>query len=113
MATIVYLNPTAAPTNITGQNQNTVVATASTANGSDTMQITHGFGLTTTEIAAGWPTVLIQPLNANASGSNWSIASIAANYVGLLKNNSTASGESSSTTPQIQVAVSRPHSIMR
>jgi predicted O-methyltransferase YrrM len=110
VATTVYLNPTAAPTNVTGQNQNTVVVTAFPATTGDTVQITTAFGLSTTELAAGWPTITIEALDLNAAGANWSIASLDANYVGLIKNNTTAS---SSTTAQIRVKVQRPHSITR
>ena len=45
--TAVYLYPAAAPTSITGQNQNTVVVTLLPATTADTALITTAFGLTT------------------------------------------------------------------
>ena len=108
--TATYLNPATTPTATTGQNQNTVVVTLTPAATADTALITTAFGLSTTELAAGWPNVSIEPLNDSAQGANWSLTSSDANFVFLTKNNSTAS---SSTTPQIRVKVARPHSYVR
>ncbi len=106
----VYLWPSTTPTNVTGQNQNTVVVTLLPATTADTALITTAFGLTTTELAAGWPNVNFEGLNDSFQGANWSLTSSAADFVFLTKNNSTAS---SSSTPQVRVKVARPHSYVR
>lgn len=109
--TKAYLYPqTAAPTFAQALACNTVVATLQPANTADTGQITHAFSLTTTELAQGWPNITIEPLTASASLSNWSIASLDANYVGFLKNNSTSGTDSAA---QIRVKIARPHTLVR
>ncbi len=108
--TSTYLNPSAAPTAATGPNQNTVVVTLTPGDTLDTALITTAFGLSSSELTAGWPNVSIEPILPSAQGANWTLTSSAADFVFLTKNNSTASG---STTPQIRVKVSRPHSIVR
>lgn len=109
--TPVYLNPLGvAPIAATGQNQNTVVATALPAITADTVTIEHFFGLTTTELAQGWPNVNIENLLPSGIDAKWSLQTSVANSITLVKENSTAA---SSTTPQIRVKVARPHSYTR
>jgi hypothetical protein len=110
-ATKAYLWPqTAAPTFAQALAANTVVATLQPADTADTGQITHAFNLSSADMAAGWPTITVEPLLSSAALSNWSIASLDPNYVGFLKNNSTAGTASSA---QIRVKISRPNTLVR
>lgn len=112
-ATVTYLTPNGStPTAASAQNRQRVVATVSPANTGDTAQITHGWNLTSAQLAAGWPTVTWQNLTVNGIGAAWIYASSNANFVWLSKTNTTASGESTSTTPQLLVTIERPHSLV-
>jgi hypothetical protein len=121
-ATIVYEHPVAggvAPTALQAKEQVTFtindVVTADTA-----ITVTHNMGMTTADLAAGLPIVVLQPLRASARAAQWIIGSAAlpgatgktANTIDLTKVNGLGS-DSGTAVAQIRVHLIRPHSIGR
>ena len=111
--TVTYEHPVAgivAPTAVEAKgivNANVIA----TADGDTTATITHNFGLSADEIAAGWPAVVITPLlQAVAVVSAWAVTSVTTNTVVLTKGVGAGSGN---VGAQLRVSVQRPHSIVR
>lgn len=112
--TVTYKNVgsgTTPPTAIQATRVNSVVATiAASADADAAAVITHNLNLSAADIAAGWPTVLFEPLSVQFQTSNWSVASHDPNYLGLVKNNAAGGGAAAA---QLKVTVARPHTIVR
>jgi hypothetical protein len=112
--TINYLYPvtgTTPPTFLQSLNVTAVTATIFATSAPDTAAvITHNFALPAADISAGWPNVLVEPIDSLAASSDWWIQSLDPNYVGLARLTSTAGQD---TVPQIKVKVSRPSTLTR
>lgn len=112
--TVTYLNVgsgTTPPTVGAAMHVNSVVATIiATADGDVAAVITHNLQLSAADIAAGWPTVLFEKMSSFAQTSDWYIASLDPNWVGLAKHNAAGGGNAA---VQLRVVVARPHTIVR
>jgi hypothetical protein len=121
-ATVVYEHPVAggtAPTAVQAKEQVTFtindVVTADSA-----LIVTHNMGLSTADLAAGLPIVVLQPLRASARTAQWIIGSAAlpgatgktANAIQLTKVSTTGS-DTGTAVAQIRVHLIRPHTIGR
>ena len=113
--TVTYTYPVegaTAPTALQASQTNVVGATiTASADADTTATITHNFGLTAGQIAAGFPLISLVPTLSQAltALSAWAVSSITANTVVLTKLASTGSG---SGTPQLSVQIQRPHSFI-
>lgn len=111
--TVTYEHPVAgivAPTAL--QVADMVVATIiKGADGDIAATITHNFGLTAAQLAAGFPIVTITPIEQlTAVLADWTVSATAANSITLA---ATAGAGSGGANPQVRVTVRRPHSIGR
>ncbi len=112
--TVTYTYPVAGVTPPTAaQAKDLVVASVvASADGDTVATITHNFGLTAAQLAAGFPLVsmTLGPLGqALAASSGWSFTSASANAAVFTKLATVGSG---SATAQLIVALQRPHSII-
>jgi hypothetical protein len=83
-----------------------VIATVFPTSSPDTAAvITHDFQMPAADISAGWPQVIIEPIDSLALASDWWVQSVDPNYLGLARLTSLAGQD---TVPQIKVFVSRP-----
>jgi|SRR5271165_5296201 len=117
MMIVNYLNVggpgNVAPTLIQALGVNTVVAQMTPTNSGDTSQsVTHMFGLSTQDLSSGWPEVVFEPLDSAAAGSGWFVASQASNFTVFGRGGTTA-GVDNSANLQINMYISRPHTIVR
>ncbi len=73
--------------------------------------ITHNFGLTAAQLAAGFPVIDITPiLQVDAKLSDFTVNARGANDVSFIM---TAAVGSGNAAPQVRVTIERPHSIGR
>jgi len=112
--TVTYRNVgsgTTPPTAIAARRVNSVVATiAASADADAAAIVTHNMNLSAADLAAGWPTVLFEPLSTQFQTSRWFAVSHDPNYVGLVKGNAAGGGAAGE---QLKVTVARPHTIVR
>lgn len=111
--TVTYEYPVAglvAPTAL--QSANLVIATIIKALDADiAATITHNFGLTAAQLAAGFPIIEITPiLQVDAKLSDFTVNAAGANDVSFIM---TAAGGSGNVAAQVRVSIERPHSIGR
>lgn len=112
--TVTYEYPvagTTAPTAAQSANANIVRANViATADADTTATITHNFGTSAGDLAAGRPIVILEPLlQASAGLSLWAFTSKTTNTVVCTKSTAVGSGNAGA---QIRVHVLRPHSII-
>lgn len=106
--TINYLWPQqgSQPTAATMQNFNMLIASVVATTTADTSAaITHSFGLATSDITQGMPTVVLTPQGDPTTGA-WYLSSQATNFA-ILQKNTTSAG------PQTVVTITRPNSLVR
>jgi hypothetical protein len=102
-----YLHPvvgTTAPT--AEQTKDMVVASIDATTSPNTAVVVHNMGLTTAQIAMGWPIVSIEPVTVNARTASWIVTLQSANQTTLVQ--LSAAG---STTGSIILTIRRPHTI--
>jgi hypothetical protein len=110
MSTVTYQNPVAgvtAPTAAQALNSNTITASVNFADADTTATITHNFGLSTAQLALGFPIVSMVQTTSGTLAVNYSVT-LAANTVVIAKA-STATGSGS----VFNVAVARPFSAVQ
>lgn len=114
--TVTYLSPvagTVAPTALQASNCQQIVADiVATADADTTATVTHNFGLSAADLAAGDPRITLTPLLSQAltALSGWAVTTIATNSLTLTKLTSVGSGNANA---QLRVSVQRPHSITK
>jgi len=107
MAIVNYLHPvtgTTAPT--AEQTKDMVVAAIDATTSPNTAVVVHNMGLTTAQIAMGWPIVSIEPAAVNARTASWIVTLQSANQLTLVQ--LSAAG---STVSSIILTIRRPHTI--
>jgi hypothetical protein len=98
--------PTAAQASVVSS----VIATLLPTSSTDASQIvTHNFGLPAADITAGWPTTVVSALDLIGAINNWFVISQNPNYTVLGKNASAGTD----SVAQVQVTITRPHSMVR
>lgn len=111
--TLNYLYPVAGATPPTAAQAavvSTVIATVLPTSSTDATQIvTHNFNLPASDITAGFPTVSFQALDLIGAINNWFVISQNPNYTVLGKNASAGTD----SVAQVQVNITRPHSMVR
>lgn len=111
--TVTYSYPVAGVTAPTAtQAKELVIANViAAADGDTAATITHNFGLTTNQIAVGFPLVSLIGTKSQAltALSAWAVTSITTNTIVLTKLASTGSGDAAA---QLTVQIQRPHSIL-
>lgn len=112
--TINYLRPvfgTTAPTAAQAANVNTVVASIFPNNSADgQIAITHNMNIPAGDLSQGFPEVTFRTIDNLGGGSGFYLASQNANYTVANRVGTTAGVDSQ---PQVQVYISRPHTIFQ
>jgi len=110
-ATVTYNYPTAAGSTVAPTTLQAVVSRVNAqvvlADADTTAVVTHNFLLSTAELNAGQPDVIIVPLGAGTNPSTMTVA--LTNSVAITFTKGTAAGSAQT----IAVTILRPHSIMR
>jgi len=102
-----YLHPvigTTAPT--AEQTKDMVVASIDSTTSPNTAVVVHNMGLTTAQIAMGWPIVSIEPVLVEARTASWIVTLQSANQTTLVQLSCAGSVAGS-----IRLTIRRPHTI--